>query len=395
VASTAVLKEYKAHSTKIHQIRYTPDGKWLITASAESLCIVDALHEYQPVKVMHYTSKCKFISFTISPNSKLLAAIGPASNVCHVYETDTFEEKHSFETASSDYFSHICFSTNSREILACTTDSRILRINVAMSSIVKEMCCDIPIQYATISPNGKYVLIGSESNLKIFDYELSGGSQVSNSIIFCNLVIKHSILSQSFTGHALNVNACTFSNNSQFVLSVGNDALLLWRFHGDIIGDFNALMDNYLERKIDEQETQFKELTDSPIPSLKPVLKKVKLNLDDKIKELRKPQHEEAPILSLTQLVGYDSLPNSCLWCVRDGTFLYPHQQWIIVEDIEKGTQSHLNQDSVVTCLGLHPNNSIVAVASQPTTETKQADISIWDYIRKTKLGVSISIIYL
>lgn len=134
-----MIKEFKAHTDAVQQVIYTGDSRWLISAARESLCILNAQYEYQPVKVMHYMTNARNVSISVSPNNKLLANIGPASNICHIYDTDTFEEKHSIQTGSSDFFVVLKFSMNSRELLALTSDNRLLKINLEMEKIVREM----------------------------------------------------------------------------------------------------------------------------------------------------------------------------------------------------------------------------------------------------------------
>lgn len=230
IPSTTVLHEYRAHRTAVRHLLYTADSRWLISAAADSLCVVDCDHMYQPVRVMHYVHQSESVSIALSPDNSLIASVGPAGNVVHLFGTTNFMEKHTFETASSDNFTAVRFSMDSKEIVAITSDDRIMRINISTGKVERELvnsrakgmsCLDV-------SGNGMLFITGSrDGSLCIWDASL-----------------KSAFGTQTFSGHSSRVNQVLHCQELQKVLSVGDDAIFVWDLKEITQGDQSTEPDN-------------------------------------------------------------------------------------------------------------------------------------------------------
>lgn len=111
------MEEYKAHSGVIYDLAYTNDAKWLISASQTSICISDAHHLYQPVKMMTFMNSItdkRHISIAIAPSGSQFASIGPSGNTIHIFDTKNFEEVSLFESSSRDLFCKVIFDAYSK-----------------------------------------------------------------------------------------------------------------------------------------------------------------------------------------------------------------------------------------------------------------------------------------
>jgi len=137
VSSTQVLEEYKAHLTDVLSIAYTYDSRWLISSSKETICVSDTKHMYQPVRVISYSGECNRVCLSLSRDGRFFSCIGPNKNAIHVYNCKDFEESYIFETPS-DLFEAICFSSDSKEIIASTSDKKLMTISLELGEILSE-----------------------------------------------------------------------------------------------------------------------------------------------------------------------------------------------------------------------------------------------------------------
>lgn len=222
IATTSVIEEYKAHKSSVLDLIYSPNGRWLITVSLESLVISDCNHMYQPIKVLHFLRESESISLALSPNGDYLASCGPAGNIVHIYSCrKDFEEIKSFETGSSDIFVSIKFSADSKSLFALTSESRLLSFSMHRNETPKEWLHAHRKMATSISTsdNGEFIVTGgSDGIVKIWDSKFSRGNQT--------------IPYQSFGGHYGIINKVLFSKNGDYIVSVGNDCITVWGFEG-------------------------------------------------------------------------------------------------------------------------------------------------------------------
>lgn len=137
IPTTQVLEEYKAHLTDVLAIAYTHDSRWLISSSKESICISDTKHMYQAVKVIPYACECKNVNLCMSRDGKYFSFISPTRNLIHVYSCMDFEEVFQFETPT-DFFESMVFSADSKEIIASTSDNKLMSICLEKGEIISE-----------------------------------------------------------------------------------------------------------------------------------------------------------------------------------------------------------------------------------------------------------------
>lgn len=286
ISATYVLEEYTPHKYEVVDLIYCNNA--LISASKDCLCIADSLRNYQPIKMMHYMSPNEHVSIALSPDGKLLAAVGPSGSVCNIYDTNMYEKAYTLETGSDDVFMKVCFSSDSKELIAITSDMRLLKYCIQSGKLVAEVVSGdysgfISVQgnihkalcrSLEISPNGKYLITGADDKImKIWDYGFSENAE----------------LCQSFIGHSAPILKAIFSPDSKLVLSVG-DVICVWEFLGDTSRDLNLLIDNLIAQKSKSPQKQIIE-EDSPLPRhFDSVLKEIEVRREKEKKEERKSE---------------------------------------------------------------------------------------------------------
>ncbi|KAL9642518.1 hypothetical protein ABK040_011085 [Willaertia magna] len=401
---TQVIEEYKAHNSDILAICYSTDSRWLISASKESICVSDTLHLYQPVKVISFSSECKTTCISLSRDGRFLACIGPSGSVIHVFSCKDFEELYLFET-SADFFECITFTPDSKEIIASTSDKKLLTILVEKGEIISETeyssnsiahCLDT-------SQNGKYLITGGDDRL-VRVWNCKDLANFSN---------------QKFIGHISGINKVIFSTDYSNVLSCGQDGIIVWNFLGDKSRDLNLMLENHIERKLLERE-QDEEYLDEKINNFDEIVlengisnvitksleAKERIHLMSLASTLNKNNINDTPVnIENNTLVRLDTIPfkqyqlnrvpyrlpserdiriaeepkvqplhivgyngnarDNLLWIEKFGLIVYTSGNNIIVENLTNREQKHLiGHEYDISHLALHPNGILIASAS-------------------------------
>ncbi len=236
IAPASVIEEYRAHGDRIQNLCYSRDARWLISISQENICISDAYHRYQPIKIISFTHPCTVGRLSRSADGKLVASIGPSGNMIHIFSTSNFEETLVFDAASSDTFAAIEFTPDCKEIVAITSDIRLVKFDMQSGQIRTEFdkIHNSTPSALTVSQNGLYVITGASDKLiKVWDNMAESPSM------------------QAFIGHSSTVNSVAFSNDMKQVISVSDDCVLLWDFFGDVSPDLSFLIDDHIENMMD------------------------------------------------------------------------------------------------------------------------------------------------
>lgn len=59
---------------------------------------------------------------------------------------------------------------------------------------------------------------------------------------------------QSFIGHSGQVKKIVSTKDDSYILSVGIDGIIVWKFLGDVTRDLSLVLDNYIEKRMNEVE---------------------------------------------------------------------------------------------------------------------------------------------
>lgn len=238
IAPTSVIEEYRAHADRIQNMCYSRDARWLISISLENICISDAYHRYQPIKIISFTHPCSVGRLSCSADGKLIASIGPSGNMIHIFSTASFDETHVFDGASSDTFCALEFTPDCKEIVAITSDIRLVKFNVLTGRISSEVprIHNSAASALGISKNGRYIVTGaSDKIMKVWDNAMSD--------------------TQAFIGHSKKVNCVAFSNDMKHLVSVSDDCIVSWNFYGDASPDLSFLIDDHIDKMMEGDES--------------------------------------------------------------------------------------------------------------------------------------------
>ncbi|KAG2374703.1 hypothetical protein C9374_010447 [Naegleria lovaniensis] len=419
VPTTQVLEEYKAHLTDVLAIAYTHDSRWLITSSKESICVSDTRHMYQPVKVIPYACECKNVNLSMSRDGKYFSFISPTRNLIHVYGCNDFEEVFQFETPT-DFFESIVFSADSKEIIASTSDSKLMSICLEKGEIISET------EYAPkhnaitmdTSQNGKYLVCGGEERLL----------RVWNSKDLANFSC------QKFVGHSGNIKKVIFTSDCGHVISCGEDGILVWTFLGDKSRDINLMIESHLERRmmekkkeeefeIDELAAQYRGVYEKTyddrnkraleeLEAIDPaIVRDVSANQSHDYHDHHHLVHTDRPFkkymfnrkpsklinsdrnlprepskLTLARVCGYSShARENLIWLEKQGSLIYTSGNVIIIEDIATRAQQYLTgHEHEINMICIHPNNKILASCGGAKGITLDSPIIFWNLETKS-----------
>jgi WD40 repeat protein len=155
---------------RIYEIAYSPDGKWLATASGDpgqfgsvKLWLAEPSGGGKPVRDLLETTD-SVLAVAFSPDSKLLAAAG-ADRAIRVWEVDSGKQIALIED-HADWILDLAFSPDGKRIASASRDKTAKVFELAK----KESLVTFPAHAQTVycvsfSPDGKQAVSGGEDNL--------------------------------------------------------------------------------------------------------------------------------------------------------------------------------------------------------------------------------------
>jgi len=155
---------------RIYKIAFSPDGKWLATASGDpgqfgsvKLWLAEPNGGGKPLRDLLESTDCVF-AVAFSPDSKILAAAG-ADRAIRLWEVESGKELATIED-HADWIFDVAFSPDGKRLASASRDKTSKVFDVAK----KEALVTFPGHAQTVytvafSPDGKRVYTGGEDNL--------------------------------------------------------------------------------------------------------------------------------------------------------------------------------------------------------------------------------------
>lgn len=155
---------------RVYDIAYSPDGKWLATASGDpgqfgsvKLWTAEPSGGGKPARDLLESIDCA-LAVAFSPDSKRVAAAG-ADRAVHVWEVDSGKEIVMIED-HADWVFDIAFSPDGKRIATASRDKTCKVFDVDKKESVATFPGHAQTVYAVaFSPDGKTVMSGGEDNL--------------------------------------------------------------------------------------------------------------------------------------------------------------------------------------------------------------------------------------
>jgi len=265
---TCVFEEFRQHETPVISAKFSPDGRFLLTTSVDSVtCVHDVARNYQPVKMIYTDFAGSYAHSCWSPDGTVFATIAQNSAQVRVWDSKTFVLKNKIDLQNALAYK-IQFSPDQSNLVVVTSESKLQYYS--LKSFEGEYVKQIPALHRgecrslDVSPATKYIVSGGTDRMvKIWKYDQKavGGSLPPY---------------QTFIGHSTVVNKVAFALDGSEIYSAGSgDGLLIWDFLGD-----------------DTKQT-FDPITGSPLMETRPAQKRdtacftpeESVNLRDKIGE--------------------------------------------------------------------------------------------------------------
>jgi WD40 repeat protein len=168
-ADGALDRRLRGLAERVYEIAYSPDGKWLATASGDpgqfgavTLWIAEPAGGGKPVRDLLESTDCVF-AVAFSPDSKLLAAAG-ADRAVRVWEVESGKQVALIED-HADWILDIAFSRDGTKLSSASRDKTAKVFDI----VKKESLVTFPGHAQTVSavafsPDGKLVASGGEDN---------------------------------------------------------------------------------------------------------------------------------------------------------------------------------------------------------------------------------------
>jgi WD40 repeat protein/uncharacterized caspase-like protein len=192
------------HTSSVSTAAYSPDGKYIVTASWDNTA---KIWESSDGKLLSELKghTASLTSALFSPNAKYIVTTSKDSTA-RIWETSNGNFLHELK-GHSDWISAACFSLDGKYIATASWDNTIKLWNVANGKLIHTFHGHTgPVNSVCFSKDGKYLLSASkDSTAKIW--------QVSNGRLL-----------KTLRGHTNWVNSAVFSNDEKFILTASADS---------------------------------------------------------------------------------------------------------------------------------------------------------------------------
>jgi WD40 repeat protein/energy-coupling factor transporter ATP-binding protein EcfA2 len=187
------------HRSVVFSIAYSPDGKYVVTGSANDVRVWDISTGKEVANMTHDGT---VVSVDFSPNGKYVAS-GSVDNTARVWEVASGKEV--TRMTHGNWVWSVSFSPDSKYVISGSWDNTARVWEVTTGREVARMGHDGQVYSVAFSPDGKYVVSGGvDKTARV--WETTTGTEVSR-----------------MTDDGI-VNFAVFSPNGQYIVSGGNIA---------------------------------------------------------------------------------------------------------------------------------------------------------------------------
>lgn len=182
VGYTKPARSCVGHKEAVNSVAFSPDGKWLLTGSADKILGIWDVQTGKSLKTLHgHTGAIDQVAF--SPDGKSALSLSVRDNTLRVWDIENGNEIRSFADAKR-YLVRATFSPSGKTLVACVTDnngyilgsaSRLMWLGECHATIILwdistgkvrgSFDCQLKnLKEMTISPDGRTVVIGGEGD---------------------------------------------------------------------------------------------------------------------------------------------------------------------------------------------------------------------------------------
>jgi WD40 repeat protein len=204
------ITSLRGHTDGVTAVAFSPDGKYALTGSNDTIAILWDLKNIQPYPLIGHNRRINAVAF--SPNGKyvLTGSLDKTAILWDIRDINNITAVHRLKAQKGRAVGAVIFSLDSKRALTGSFGNRALLWditnieNIISMPLVSHDCIDIAI---ALSPDGKYALTGSkDKTATLWDI-----ADIKN------------ITSQPVIGHTSNVGAVAFSPDSKYALTGSRD----------------------------------------------------------------------------------------------------------------------------------------------------------------------------
>jgi sugar lactone lactonase YvrE len=194
---------YIKHDGSINAVTFSPDGKYLATASSDNTARIWDVETGKQLTRMEYDGSIDAVTF--SPDGKYLATAS-SDNTARIWDVEAGKQK--VRMQHDDFVDVVTFSPDGKYLATASSDTARIW-NVETGKQKARMQHDDFVDAVTFSPDGKYLATASwDDTARIWDVET--GTQIAR--------IQH----DSF------FNAITFSHEGKYLATTSSDTARIW-----------------------------------------------------------------------------------------------------------------------------------------------------------------------
>jgi WD40 repeat protein len=249
-------KTWKAHNDQIYDIRFSPDGSVIASASADKtikLWKLDRLNN-QPFRILSLNSWVRSISF--APKDKNHLVSGSQDGDINLWQIDSGKPEKTWEANDESLpVNSVSFSPNGQVIASGDDDSRV-RLWHSDGRFWKDLGQDQDkVNSVSFSPKGEMVAsMGMDGTIKLWNIDTSSSLM-------------------TLTGHTDRVNSISFSPDGKMLASASTDnTVKLWSLHRNqekILGQGDEVSQGFKVNRVNFSPDNHKIITVDAFGSIK------------------------------------------------------------------------------------------------------------------------------
>jgi WD40 repeat protein len=177
-SSNNLLKTLKGHTSRVWQVDFSPDGKWLASSSDDrSVRIWDPATGKQKYRMTGHSTAVYGVRF--SPDGKTIASTGASGRRVRLWDPSTGKETYRFENASITYSDRLAWSADGKHIFTSSQEQmlRVLTISNKASRNIGSIFRDLRVSVA-IRRDGEQVAAANHSSTEIQIFQLATKKQL-------------------------------------------------------------------------------------------------------------------------------------------------------------------------------------------------------------------------
>jgi len=156
---------YMKHDGSINAVTFSPDGKYLTTASSDNTARIWDVETGKQLTRMEYDGSIDAVTF--SPDGKYLATAS-SDNTARIWDVETGKQKARMQ--HDDFVDAVTFSPDGKYLATASSDTARIW-NVETGKQKARMQHDDFVDAVTFSPDGKYLATTSSDTARIWDVE--------------------------------------------------------------------------------------------------------------------------------------------------------------------------------------------------------------------------------